>query len=179
MQTGDTKELPIDIAGNAGHVGLRDWLHATDGFTGLRTALSLRLHDDIREILRRGLADPDDDCPKNLKSAAAGVGAHPHATAACAQTVALGREMILPWSIERHMLYHAGVRIAIKVVLLCCKRLENPKPPTPVSHSRSAIEFAQPAAVGLSLPRLPTEMWLLILQFLQRRDFPVVALAAF
>ena len=135
-----------------GHVDLAAWLEATEAHSAFRIALSLRLHRDARWLLRHGRADPDDDSLITLRAAASPAGGWRDAPEVCAATVALAEAASLPWSPERHWLFHAGIRASIEVVMLCRLRL---------------------GPDDLRLPKLPVEIWWLMVGFLGRRFWPV------
>ena len=124
------------------------WFEAAEAQSAFRIALSLRLHRDARWLLRHGRADPDDDSLSTLRAAASPAGGWRDAPKICAATVALAEAASLPWSPERHWLFHAGARASIEVVMLCRLRL-----------GRSDAQLRE----------LPIEIWLLVGSFLRRR----------
>ena len=69
---------------------------------------------------------------------------------------------VKPWSPERHWLFHAGVRGAVKTLLLVEQRLQR----------RAGVSEPPPRSNGwpihADLPLLPRELWLMFCSFVTR-----------
>ena len=79
------------------------------------------------------------------------------------------RDAVLRWSPSRHRLYHAGFREAVHTLLLIALRIRS------CSRVGKRVVGAGAAPPGLPplLPRLPAELWLGVLRYCDRKDFPV------
>ena len=125
------------------------FLDATMGWAGLKIAVACRLHAEARQSLRFGRIDPSDCDLHDLLA----VANDPNLTAlgsppVCPLTLALAKESRAPWSIETHKLHHRRFREVVGVLVLIARR--------------------GPAG----FPVLPGEMWLKLVSFLLRRDWP-------
>ena len=119
------------------------------GWPGLKIAVACRLHAEARRSLRFGRIDPSDCDPHDLLAVAndpslTALGSPP----VCPMTLALVKEARAPWSIETHKLHHLRFREAVGVLMLIARR--------------GPVRF----------PVLPGEMWLKLVSFLLRRDWP-------
>jgi hypothetical protein len=69
-------------------------------------------------------------------------------------------------------LYHAGVRIAVRTVLGVSERLHQQHPLAVPDVALGLAAAGDGEAVGMHLPILPPEMWIVFLGFFLRRIEP-------
>ena len=152
-------ESAADLAARSGHPDIAEFLlHViAHALAPLQIAAALRMDRCIRWLLRRGIADPADYAPAGaLMAAAIEIAPWPGALPPSMTTTSLVRQSLLPWSAERHWLFHSGGRLTVHTLQLVERRLE---------------QQAVASAMHLQLPLLPTELWHVICTFVQRGDF--------
>ena len=154
---GDTA---ADVAAGRDHPDIAEFLRQAiaHAFAPLQIAAALRMDRCIRWLLRRGIADPANYATGALMAAATEVAPWPGALPPGLTTTHLVRQSLLPWSTERHGLFHGGARLAVRTLQLVECRLEQ-----------------RAVASALQLPVLPTELWRVICTFVRRGDFPPTA----
>jgi hypothetical protein len=147
-------------AGLLGHLDIALFMmYATArALAPLQIAAALRMDRCIRWLLRRGVADPADYAPGALIAAATETAHWPSALPLSLTTTHLVRQSLLPWSPERHWLFHGGARLAVRTLQLVEHTLER-----------------RSAASVLQFPVLPTELWRKICTFVRRGDFTPTA----
>ena len=145
-----------DEAARKGHLDIAEFMRYAIARTlaPLQIAAVLRMDRCIRWQLRRGIADPADYARGALVAAAAETGPWPSALPPSLTTTHLVRQSLLPWSTERHWLFHGGARLAVRTLQLVERTLEQ-----------------RAVASALQLPVLPTELWRVICTFVRRGDF--------
>ena len=149
---------PAEMARRGGHHETAAWLDSVAGFPAFRIAVVAGLAA-VELVLAIGRADPD-DCAGAHR---AGVIAAAAATADPGPLIATARLALRGWSPANHHLHHAGVRRAVWAFMLTAQRVDSgPDGTTIVGLKRLANGSA-----------LPIEMWLAILGFVLRPDWPV------
>jgi hypothetical protein len=149
-----------EVAAAKGHLDIAEFMRYAIAHTlaPLQIAAALRMDRCIRWLLRRGIADPADYARGALVAAAAETGPWPSALPPSLTTIHLVRQSLLPWSTERHWLFHGGARVAVRTLQLVEHTLE-----------QRAVASAH------HLPVLPTELWRMICTFVRRGDFTPTA----
>ena len=124
------------------HPDLATWLAAVSTWPRLRIAAACRLHSELAFQLQHGMFDPDhtnvagavgaqvfESQSASFAAAIAAAGSTPghvpwpDAPPVCDATLQVVRAATQGWAPERHTLHHAGVRVAVKAVLLTSQRL--------------------------------------------------------
>ena len=149
-------DAAADVAARHGHSDIAEFLrYATvHALAPLQIAAALRMDRCIRWLLRCGAADPAGYARGALVAAATEMAPWQSALPPRLTTVHLVRQALLPWSTERHWLFHSGARLTVCTLQLVEHRLKQ-----------------QPVESELQFPELPTELWRLICTFIRRGDF--------
>lgn len=159
--------LPREVARRQGHHVLVQFIDAVQGGSPLATAVACRLHEDFRMALSAGVVGVQDVADRThvraLLAMAARRAAWGGAPPPCAATLRLARGCIRGFAPSRYWWYHKAVRDAVRTVLLVSIR-HRTGGLAPVAGSWDLT----PSEV----PVLPAELWLLLLSFVQRHDWP-------
>ena len=140
-----------DLAEKNGHNHVVVWLKAVKGWPPLQIAAGCRFYRIAETMLRSGHADPESSLydARTLVRVASEPSEWPWGPSVCRDTVQLMKIATRGWCPCAHYLYHRPVQKAVSTVMHVMERLQR--------------------AVKDGLPPLPTEMWLSILGFIQRR----------
>ena len=168
------------IAIRLGHTTVTDFLQAVAAWQPLKIAVACRFHAAAKTALKLGLVDPAFTTAAELATTASSpAGAlWPGSPAVCGLTTALAKAAAMPaWSLGRHFMHHAGVRISIHTMLRIFERLRRRHRAHGGGTRRSIRQLQQDgsAAAGHEsvLPVLPSELWLLICSFVLRSHWEV------
>ena len=142
-----------------GSMEVLEFLDAVDGWSPLRIAVGLRLHTLIAAAMRMGKLAVDGGEAAALLATAAAAGPWTDAPGLCAATATIARRVLCEWAPRRHGLYHRGVRSAIRSVLLVTARLK-------LDRGGSG------GTVRGGLVLLPPEIWMAVMSFFGRPDWP-------
>lgn len=163
----------------------------------LMIAATARLPWAAKYMLRCGWADPDVSrvgasglrLPCGAFTEAAQKQEYTGAPAPCEETARVMCLVEAAWGPKTHWFFHAGVRNAVRVVLSVAERMHRLTNASATATATTADDNADSCGHGVvvkaaaaaaavaarSLPHLPTELWLLVLSFLRRGDFEVIA----
>ena len=145
---GDTAQSDAE---EENHPTVVAFLDATETWHPVRIAIASRLHTDLKTMLRSGKIDPTGCGPfPILMDTATTATMWEGQPAVCPVTTRLTRTALAAWSPSTHWLHHNSFRTVVHTVLLVAGRLR---------------------AVALDYQAvLPSELWLVVLGQLLRRD---------
>ena len=162
----------LQLAAAKGHADVAGWLRAVSEWSPVRVALACRMHNEFRSALQCGWVDPDDCGSHAVATAAASRSSFAEwaslpigPIAACEATELLAADVLCGWSPRLHWLHAPPFRAAVKLILLISQRLQK------VGSCDDAPRVNAAGQAQAALPHLPSEMWLVMMHFLLRRDF--------
>jgi hypothetical protein len=166
---------PSAVAKVLEHHTLAAWLDRNDKCLPLLIAADSKMPAEATVAMRLGRIDPETCTQKDVAAVRA-------ASVGCPSMVVLAKRCFKGWSASRHWLYHVGVRTAVHSLLAVVERLER-RWHGPADggvggagasnrHGDGVRAVAQQSQAQ-RLPRMPPEIWLLVLVFVRRQDWPV------
>ena len=185
-------DTPADIAEKNGQELLAEWMNAVDGWSPLRVAAALRMHNVILFHLQRGytiVSNLDDQWKEAIAAAESKPADLPWGGALqiCHTTSKLVRDASVGWKYTTHTLYHTSLRGVVHAVLRVASRLVHDfhaqqEQVGGVNASNIDGDGANEATTVLTvvdgeldganvdapLPLLPPEIWFFIMIFFQR-----------
>jgi hypothetical protein len=166
---------PSAVAKVLEHHTLAAWLDKNDKALPLLIAADSKMPAEATVAMRLGRIDPETCTQKDVAAVRA-------ASVGCPLMVVLTKRCFKGWSASRHWLYHVGVRTAVHSLLAVVERLERRWHGAAdggvggagaSNRDGGGVRAVEQQSQVQRLPRMPPEIWLLVLAFVRRQDWPV------